>query len=105
MSTVQTLIDSVNLPGETPDSIKYRWLSELNGVQYRYPDDADKELKYSDNLCEKYLIAMSDFFSGDMDDYIKSSREFKIAYARESLAKFYERRKQYDIAEKVHDTE
>ena len=79
--TLKEVIEKVNLPGEIPDSIKYRWVGELDKKKYKYPDDADTELKYSFNLYEKYLIAMNDFFTGDLKAYSESAREFAIAYA------------------------
>ena len=96
MSTVQTLIDSVNLPGDIPDSIKYRWLGELNGVQYRYPNDANTELRYEDEICETYLIAMNDFFTGDLEAYSVSATNFQMALAK--------RRRLINVTQKIHDT-
>lgn len=81
--TIKEVIEKVTLSGEIPDSIKYRWVGELDGKKYRYPEDADTELKYSFELYEKYLIAMNDFFSGDMDAYVDSAREFERVYAEE----------------------
>lgn len=78
--TIKEVIEKVNLPEDIPDSIKYRWVGELDNKVYKFPDDADTELMYPFNLYEKYLIALSDFFSGDMYAYVKSAREFETAY-------------------------
>lgn len=83
-------------PDTIPDSIKCRWLSELDGkitretmhrsdfTPYKFPDDGDRELAVSapyDNLYELYIIAMSDFFSGEMANYSSSAVLFQQAYS------------------------
>ena len=82
-------------PDSIPDSIKCRWLSELDGkivretmhrndfVPYRFPDDGERELAVSepyDNIYELYIIAMSNFFSGEMENYSSSAVLFQQAY-------------------------
>ena len=81
--TIKEVIEKVTLSGEIPDSIKYRWVGELDGKKYRYPEDADVELKYSFNLYKLYLIAMNDFFTGDLEAYGASAIMFEQAYAKE----------------------
>ena len=83
--TIKEVIEKVTLSGEIPDSIKYRWVGELDGKKYRYPEDADTELKYSFNLYKLYLIAMNDFFTGDLSDYAASAILFEKAYAEERI--------------------
>ena len=78
--TIKEVIEKVNLPEDIPDSIKYRWVGELDKKVYEFPEDADTELKYPFDLYEKYLIALNDFFSGDLDAYVDSAREFEKAY-------------------------
>lgn len=83
-------------PDTVPDSIKCRWLSELDGkimketmhkddfIPYRFPDDGERELVVKepyDNLYELYLIAMSDFFSGELANYSSSAVLFEEAYS------------------------
>ncbi len=83
-------------PDTIPDSIKCRWLSELDGkimretmhkddfVPYSFPEDGDRELVVKapyDNLYELYLIAMSDFFSGELANYNVSAVMFGEAYS------------------------
>lgn len=83
MPRVSEVISKVELQGSIPDSIKYRWLGELDKRVYRYPDDADAELKYPFNIYKLYLIAMNDFFRFDMAAYNESAMEFRRAYAKE----------------------
>ena len=85
--TIKEVISRVNLPGDIPDPIKYRWLGELDERTFKFPDDADAELKYSFELYDKYLKAYNDFISGDMDAYVDSAREFRITYAKEGWGK------------------
>ena len=83
-------------PDTVSDALKCRWLSELDGkivcdtmkrqdfVPYRFPEDGEKELVVKepyDNLYELYLIAMSDFFSGEMANYSASAMLFEQAYS------------------------
>jgi len=83
-------------PDTFSDSIKCRWLSELDGKimretmnqndfkAYRFPEDGEKELVVKapyDNIYELYLIAMSDFFSGELGNYSASAALFEQAYA------------------------
>ena len=83
-------------PDTVSDSIKCRWLSELDGkimcetmhrtdfIPYKFPEDGDKELVVKepyDNIYELYLIAMSDFFSGEMANYSSSAILFEQAYS------------------------
>lgn len=96
--TVNTVIEqALRLhPDTVPDSIKCRWLSELDGkimretmhrddfVPYKFPEDGDRELVVQppyDNLYELYIIAMSDFFSGEMANYSASALLFEQAYS------------------------
>lgn len=83
-------------PDTIPDSIKCRWLSELDGKimretmhrgdfsPYRFPEDAQRELAVGapyDNIYELYIIAMSDFFSGELANYSASAVLFEQAYS------------------------
>ena len=81
--TLKEAIEKVTLSGDIPDSIKYRWVGELDGKKYRYPEDADVELSYSFELYKLYLIAMNDFFTGNLEDYASSAIMFEKAYAEE----------------------
>lgn len=83
--TLKEIIEKVTLSGEIPDSIKYRWVGELDGENYRYPEDADVELKYSFKLYQLYLIAMNEFFTGDLSNYAASAILFEKAYAEEKI--------------------
>ncbi len=82
-------------PDAISDSIKVRWLSELDGkimretmlrddfTPYRFPEDGDRELAVIepyDNIYTLYIIAMSDFFSGEMENYAASAALFDTAY-------------------------
>ena len=96
--TINTAIEqSLRLhPDTIPDSIKCRWLSELDGkimcetmhrkdfTPYRFPEDAERELAVGapyDNIYELYIIAMSDFFSGELANYSASAVLFEQAYS------------------------
>lgn len=83
-------------PDAITDSIKCRWLSELDGKimretmhkdtfeGYTFPKDGDKELLVKspyDNIYELYIVAMSDFFSGEMASYASSAVLFEAAYS------------------------
>lgn len=95
--TINTVIEqTLKLhPDSISDSIKCRWLSELDGkiiretmhkndfTPYKFPEDGERELVVKapyDNLYELYLIAMSDFFSGEMANYSASAVLFEQAY-------------------------
>ena len=96
--TINTAISEAQSlrPDAAPDTIKTRWLSELDGkimretmlrndfAPYKFPDDADKTLVVEapyDNIYPLYIIAMSDFFSGEMENYSASAALFDTAYA------------------------
>lgn len=96
--TINTVIEEAQKlhPDSFPDSIKARWLSELDGkimsetmfrddfAPYQFPKDADRELVVKapyDNIYTLYIIAMSDFFSGEMENYAVSAALFDTAYA------------------------
>ena len=87
MPTIREVIDRVKTSDSITDSIKYRWLSQLDKVKYKYPDDADTELaiKKPSDIYDKYLIAMNDFFSGDMAKYSASAILFEQAYAERGV--------------------
>ena len=83
-------------PDTIPDSIKVRWLGELDGkimretmhkndfTPYKFPEDGEKELVVKapyDNIYTLYIIAMSDFFSGEMANYSASAMLFEEAYS------------------------
>lgn len=82
-------------PDTIPDSVKCRWLSELDGKimretmhgkefsPYEFPRDGERELLVKaphDNIYELYIMAMSDFFSGEMASYSQSAAMFGQAY-------------------------
>ena len=53
-------------------------------IPYVFPKDCDRELIVKepyDNIYTLYLIAMSDFFSGEMENYAASAALFDTAYA------------------------
>ncbi len=83
-------------PDNIDDAIKCRWLSELDGKimretmhnndfkGYSFPEDGDTCLKVEspyDNIYELYLIAMSEFFSGELGSYSASAILFEQAYS------------------------
>lgn len=85
--TINTIIEKVNLyhPDDIPASIKYRWLGEIDKKKYTYPSDGNTELSIkspNENIYELYLVAMSDFFSGDLRKYEVSAREFQVEYEK-----------------------
>lgn len=83
MPTVQQVIDMVQLPGPISDATKYHWLGRLDKVKYKYPKDKDTKLAMENEaIYEKYLIAMSDFFSGDMEAYQESANAFMKEFER-----------------------
>ena len=78
------------------DEIKCGWLSELDGKimretmhnndfkPYLFPKDGDRELVVKspyDNIYELYIIAMSDFYSGEIGNYSTSAVMFETAYS------------------------
>lgn len=82
-------------PDTFSDSQKASWISELDGkialetmhradfIPYEFPDDGEKELLVKapyDNIYELYIIAMSDFFSGETGAYSGSAAMFMRAY-------------------------
>ena len=82
-------------PDSITDSVKCRWLSELDGKimretmhldtfkGYSFPKDGDRELLVKrpyDNIYELYIIAMSDFFSGELASYASSAVLFEEAF-------------------------
>ncbi len=99
MATVNSVIErAMSLqPDVIDDSIKCRWISELEGkikretmhekgefVPYNFPEDADKELTVKppyDNIYVLYVIAMSNFFSGELGSYSASAIMFDTAYS------------------------
>ncbi len=88
MPTIKEVINRVKLQGKICDSVKYRWLGELDNKSYEYPDDADTELifKNPDNLYDLYLKALNDFFTGDMVNYSASAILFEQAYAERGVS-------------------
>ena len=95
--TINSVIEQTTKlhPDTITDAIKCRWLSELDGkimretmhrddfVSYKFPEDGERELLVKapyDNIYELYLIAMSDFFSGEMANYSASAVMFEQAY-------------------------
>ena len=84
---IRDVLEKVHLSGDIPLSIKCRWLGELDKKVYRYPDDADTELKYSFDLYKLYLIAMNDFYTGELEAYSASAILFEQAYEKERGAR------------------
>ena len=97
MSSVNSVIEKAAMlhPDTFPDSIKCRWLSELDGKimretmlrndfkAYSYPEDGETTLLVKapyDNIYELYLVAMSSFFSGEMATYSSAAILFEQAY-------------------------
>lgn len=88
MPTIKEVLNRVKLPGEISDSIKVRWLSQLDNIKYRYPEDAETELVFKtphDHIYDLYLRAMNDFFTGDMVNYSASAIMFEQAYAERGV--------------------
>lgn len=88
MPTIKEVLNRVKLPGNISDSIKVRWLSQLDNIKYRYPEDADMELAFKppyDHIYDLYLRAMNDFFTGDMVNYSASAIMFEQAYAERGV--------------------
>ena len=98
MATINKTIEQAMQihPDAIDDSVKSRWISELDGKimretmhcndfkGYSYPDDGDKELVVKhpyDNIYELYLVAMSDFCSGEFESYSTSAILFEQAYS------------------------
>ena len=98
MATINSVIEkTVQMhPDAISDSIKSRWISELDGKimketmhsddfkGYSYPEDGDKELIVKhpyDNIYELYINAMSDFYSGEFESYTASAILFEQAYS------------------------
>lgn len=82
-------------PDTFSDIQKGSWISELDGkialetmhktdfTPYRFPEDSEKELLVKapyDNIYELYIIAMSDFYSGETASYSASATMFMRAY-------------------------
>ena len=97
MATINKVIENASKihPDAFDDTVKASWISELDGkimretmqsektVSYEFPAQADKELLVKapyDNIYELYIIAMSDFYSGDFASYSASSSMFERAY-------------------------
>lgn len=94
-------------PDAFQDTLKAGWISELDGkiaketmhiddfIGYEFPRDGDSELLVQapyDGIYELYIIAMSDFFSGELSNYSVSAilfdrayDEFKKAYIRNHM--------------------
>ncbi len=98
MATVNSVIArAMELhPDAISDSIKCRWISELDGKimretmhrddfpGYSFPEDGDKELLVKapyDNIYELYIIALGDFYSGEFESYSSSAMLFEEAYS------------------------
>ena len=97
MSTINKAIERAMQihPDAIEDSVKARWISELDGKiaretmhlkdykPYDFPDDCETELLAEppyDSIYELYIIAMSDFFSGELGNYSASAAMFDSAY-------------------------
>lgn len=97
MVTINKVIEkTANIhPDAFDDAVKASWISELDGkimretmqgektISYEFPNQADEELLVKapyDNIYELYIIAMSDFYSGDFASYTASSAMFERAY-------------------------
>ena len=97
MATINKVIEKAFRirPDAFDDAVKASWISELDGkilretmqstetVNYEFPNHADDELLVKepfDNIYELYIVAMSDFYSGDFASYSASSAMFERAY-------------------------
>lgn len=83
MATVKQVIDRVELLDTIHESVVYRWLGQLDGRTYTFPEDKDTELKIKepdDSLYDLYLKAMNTFFMGDLKDYQDKAIDFQLAY-------------------------
>lgn len=120
MPTVKEIIERTKIPDTIPDSVKCRWLSELDEkitkeimqsyqfTPYAFPEDEEKELCVKapyDNIYKLYLFAMSDFFSGNMANYNTSAILFEQAYSelRKGMMKNEKRKETNGETEKVND--
>ncbi len=98
MATVNTAIENAMRlsPDNISDTVKCRWLSELDGKimretmhktdfkGYTFPENGDTELVAKhpyDNIYELYIIAMSNFFSGELASYSSAAVMFEQAYS------------------------
>lgn len=98
MATINSVIEAAMRlhPDSVDDATKARWISELDGKimretmhnndfsGYQFPRDADRELLVKspyDNIYELYIIAMGDFFSGELANYNASAVLFEQAYS------------------------
>lgn len=97
MATINKVIErAMKLHPDTIDDLtKCRWISELDGkirretmcrndfVPYKFPEDGEKKLLLEspyDNIYELYIIAMSDFYSGELANYNASAALFTSAF-------------------------
>ena len=82
-------------PDTFTDEQKCSWISELDGKialetmhkgdfeGYEFPRDGEKALLVKepyDNIYELYIIAMGDFYSGEMASYASSAAMFMRSY-------------------------
>ena len=85
MPTIREVLSKAHMSEDLPESIKYRWLGELDKKKYNHPEDADTELKLrSVEVYTLYLDAMDAFFSGDLMEYSVKAELFHRAYDEES---------------------
>lgn len=97
MATINTAIERASKirPDAFDDEIKASWISELDGkimretmrrtdfLPYEFPKDGNKPLAVTapfDNIYELYIVAMCDFFCGELANYSASSALFERAY-------------------------
>lgn len=84
MATIQQVINRSEFMQTIRSPVLYRWLGEFDGVQYRYPEDKNTELKIkepNDNLYVLYVRAMNDFFNFDLAAYSASAVLFEHEYS------------------------
>lgn len=111
MATINKTIELVDKVKINPysDEVKYRWISELDGMvrrtvlqeggtfAYSYPDDGDTELIVPypyDGVYTHWLEAKIDFYDKRFEDYNNTITmfyalfdEYKKAYIRENMPK------------------
>lgn len=86
MPTIREVLAKAQTHEDIPEAVKYRWLGELDKESYRYPEDADTELKLkSVEVYALYLEAMDTFFSGDLAEYSAKAILFERAYTEEVM--------------------
>lgn len=84
MPKIKDVLSQAKMAEGIAEEVKYRWLGQLDGKTYTFPEDADTELKMkSIKVYTTYLEAMDAFFSGDMASYEVLALKLRLAYEEE----------------------